>query len=499
MAVLQSSATPAARSRRSRAKRLGSAEPRIFTKPLRELTPQTSNGFEAIAFAEDILGIRLLPWQKWFLIHSLELLPDGNYRFRTICLLVARQNGKTTVIQVRALWRMFLDGANLVLGTAQNLDVAEECWQGAVEMAEGVDELREEIAAVVQVNGKKSLRLVTGERYKVQAANRRGGRGLSGEEVILDELREQQTWDAWGAITKTTMAKEHAQIVCASNAGDATSIVLSHLRTIGIAEVDSRDTSVGLFEWSAPEGCAVDDWDAIGQANPALGHTIPEKAILDAMKTDPDGVFRTEVLCQWVENMTSGPIPMASWESRLDSESRIPEGARLAFAVDTSWDRETTWVAVAGLRADGVPHVEIVTSHYGTDWVLPWMRERLGTYRPVAIGLQGSGAPVSSIYDTLASDLGDVVQSIAGQDLARASGSFYDAVVTGPLTHLGQDQLTEALRYAVVRPSGDSWLWDRKHSPVDIAPLVAASEALYLLQTVQDLTPAPRPAPKRLR
>jgi len=498
VAVLQSSATPA-RSRRSRAKRLGTVEPRIFTRPLRDLTPETSKGFEAIAFAEDILGIRLLPWQKWFLIHSLETLPNGHYRFRTILLLVARQNGKTTVIQVRALWRMFLDGANLVLGTAQNLDVAEECWQGAVEMAEGVDELREEIAAVVQVNGKKSLRLVTGERYKVQAANRRGGRGLSGEEVILDELREQQTWDAWGAITKTTMAKEDAQIVCASNAGDATSIVLSHLRTIGIAEVDTRDTSVGIFEWSAPEGCDLGDWDAIAQANPALGHTISDTAIMDAMKTDPDGVFRTEVLCQWVENMTSGPIPVVSWESRIDKGSCIPAGARLAFAVDTSWDRETTWIAVAGLRADGVPHVEIVASYYGTDWVLPWLRERIPEYNPVAIGMQGSGAPVSSIFDPLVSDLGDVVQTIAGNDLARASGSFYDAVVSGPLAHTAQEQLTEAIRYAVVRPSGDAWLWDRKHSPVDIAPLVAASEALYLLQTASEPEPVPSFTPRRLR
>jgi hypothetical protein len=35
---------------------------------------------------------------------------------------------------------------------------------------------------------------------------------------------------------------------------------------------------------------------------------------------------------------------------------------------------------------------------------------------------------------------------------------------------------------------GDSWLWDRKASPIDIAPLVAVTEALYLLKT----TPEPK-------
>lgn len=463
----------------------GSETPRIWTKPKRRLTPKTSRGFEVITFAKEVLGIELLPWQQWLLIHALELNPDGTYRFRTLCILVARQNGKTTLVQVLALWRMFLDGCNLVLGTAQSLDTAEECWDGAVQMAQGVDELRDEIAQVVQVNGKKSMRLVTGERYKVQAANRRGGRGLSGNMVVLDELREHQTWDAWGAITKTTMAKDDAQIVGLSNAGDASSVVLSHLRTVAMAETDSPDTSIGIFEWSAEDGCDKGDWKAIAQANPSLGHTISKAAIEDALRTDPEAIFRTEVLCQWVENIASGPIPVGSWESRLDPRSSLDLGDDVAFAVDTSWDRQTSWIAVAGRRRDGVAHVEIVASHYGTDWVVPWLRERLDRYDPLAIALQGSGAPVSSLTEPLIEAFGDRVLNLGGQDLARACGAFYDIVVNGPFAHIGQQQLMEAIQHAVARPVGDAWLWDRKHSPVDIAPVVAASEALHALVTVK--------------
>ena len=57
----------------------GCEQPRIFTPPLRELTPDTTLGFECIAFAEDVLGIRLIPWQRWLLIHALEIIdePDG--------------------------------------------------------------------------------------------------------------------------------------------------------------------------------------------------------------------------------------------------------------------------------------------------------------------------------------------------------------------------------------------------------------------------------------
>ena len=55
--------------------RQGSETPRVWTPPLRDLTPETSLGFRCIAFAE-LLGVTLLPWQQWLCIHLLELLPD---------------------------------------------------------------------------------------------------------------------------------------------------------------------------------------------------------------------------------------------------------------------------------------------------------------------------------------------------------------------------------------------------------------------------------------
>src|SRR5688572_13501177 len=110
----------------------GSTEPRVYTPPLRELTPETSLGFSVIEFADEVLDMTLLPWQRWLLVHMLELRPDGGLRFRTVCVLMARQNGKSTLSQIIALWFMYVYGVALVIGSAQDLDVAEEIWQGAV-------------------------------------------------------------------------------------------------------------------------------------------------------------------------------------------------------------------------------------------------------------------------------------------------------------------------------------------------------------------------------
>ena len=83
----------------------GVTEPRVFTPPLRALSQDTSLGWECIAFAQDVLGVRLYPWQEWLLQHALELSEDGTFRFRKVFVLIGRQNGKSTLLQILSLWR----------------------------------------------------------------------------------------------------------------------------------------------------------------------------------------------------------------------------------------------------------------------------------------------------------------------------------------------------------------------------------------------------------
>ena len=51
--------------------------------------------------------------------------------------------------------------------------------------------------------------------------------------------------------------------VAISNAGDDQSALLNQLRQRALASVDDPNTTLAIFEWSAEDGCAVDDWDAI--------------------------------------------------------------------------------------------------------------------------------------------------------------------------------------------------------------------------------------------
>jgi hypothetical protein len=465
-------------SSRPRKPLVGSAEPRIWTPPLRPLNRKTSAGFECIDFAHEVLGIELMPWQQWLLKHALELNPDGSFRFRTVCVLVARQNGKTTCIQVLSLWRMFVDRAGLVIGTAQNLDVAEEAWMGAVELAQGVPDLSSEIAAVDRTAGKKALRLTSGERYKVQAASRRGGRGLSGDLVVLDELREHQSWDAWGAVTKTTMARERPQVWGLSNAGDAESVVLAHLYQQGLRDIEkgNADTTLGLFDWSAAPACDLNDREQWAQANPALGHRISEDAIRSAQETDPEHVFRTEVLCQWVDQARVAVFSPDQLTDLIDEGSTLVDP--VAFGIEVSQDRSHAAIAVAGSRSDGLGHVEIVDYRRGTGWVVDRLRELVDRWNPSTVVVDGGGPGGSLLADLEAARIGTTLMS--ARDYAQACGMFYDAVDGKFLRHLGQPELLDPLLVVQRRPLGEAWAWARKSSTAqDITPVKAATLALW--------------------
>lgn len=514
------------------------------------LRPTTSLGFAVVMFAEEVLLIHLHPWQRWLLIHMLELLPDNSLRFRTVVVLVARQNGKSLVSQVLALWFMYVYGVNLVMGTAQDLDTAEEVWQGAVDLVEELDEddepvrpdLHEMLAKVVQVNGKKAMVLTNRRRYKVKAANRRAGRGLSGDLIMLDELREHQSWDAWGSITKTTMARAMALILCLSNAGDATSIVLRYLRKIGHAnagdpdginaetdaadlvsdeeEWDDDDLVDDLFiaEWSAPPGCAVMDRDGWAQANPSMNlpNGIAERTIASAARTDPEHVFRPEVLCQWLDSARESFFPHGTWEAGrfIDTGDGIPDEWQIVTpakaCVSTSHDRSTTYIAFAGYRADGLPQVELVARRTGQAWVQDWLTSPDRTVHIEEVTGQTKGAPVSNLMKDLRDATDEHGHPIfpadervtegtrwvawEGDDLGGWTGAVYDLVKQGAVTddgrqvgvrHMPDADLDVAAATAVPKLLADRFVVDLRASSADAAPLVAAIGALGLLIRTQ--------------
>ncbi|GAA2855329.1 hypothetical protein GCM10010472_10760 [Pseudonocardia halophobica] len=462
---------------------VGIPTPRLSTEPLRPLTPETSLGFEAARFSREVLGVEPLPWQEEFLIRALELRPDGGFRFRTVLLLVGRQNGKTYLCKLLALWMMFTGRAQLVLGCAQSLDVARESWQGAVDIVQDDDDLRAELDNVRHANGEQTLTLTNGARYKISAATRSAGRGLSVDLLLLDELREHRTWDAWAALSKTTTAKANALILGISNAGETASVVLNALRSTALS---GSDPTLGIFEWSAPENCELDDPHAWAQANPGLGHTVSEAAIRSDMMTSPAARFRTESLCCRVDALDSA-VDLVAWQASVDHTATLaPFRDRVAACVDVAPDGAHVTLAGAAQLDDGSVRVEVFAAWESVTAArreLPGILARIAP-RTVAWFPSGPAAGLAADLRSL-----DTVE-IKGAEVAECCQELATLVTARQVRHPGDPLLDAHVAGAGKAWSGDSWRFTRSGGHVDA--LYAVAGAVHAARTAPVPVPVPR-------
>ena len=468
----------------------GKTEPRLYTHELKPLTEETSLGFACIEYANTVLRKTLYPWQEWALIHALEIvgnIEDGwHFRYRTVLFLISRQNGKTVLSEVIASFFLNVLMVENIFGTSLSLEKAEEVWEAVINDQESFPELSADIDRISRTNGKKRLELTGGRRYKVGAPSRRAGRGDSNDLVMLDEVREHRDWETWSAAAASTNAKPNGLIICFSNAGDPDSIVLRQLRAQALGQKadfggDIDANTLGLFEWSAKEGSATDDMEAIAQANPAMGYgLLTERAIMANRATFPEMKFRSECMCQQVETILPPPFPDGAWEGGMDNTSFIPATAEVYFGIDMSQDRRWVSIGACGLREDGNWHIEVVARRVGTEWAIDWFRERSIKGR-MKLAFQSRGAPVSGLAEQICTIPGIERIGIEGADLSNGWGRFYDGVAAclpdgqgAKIYHLPQPVMdTPGHTMQLKQMGGGVKLPDRVKSPDDIAPLFA--------------------------
>ncbi|WP_228004704.1 terminase [Amycolatopsis sp. YIM 10] len=518
---------------------LGRTEPRLYTPPLVvgapgpcgcgcALTPETSYGFGADDFAREILEQPLDPWERWLVIHAGELLPDGRPRFRKVLVIVARQNGKTHVLVVLSLYWLFVLQVGLVLGTSTNLDYARESWEKAVELVESIEVLDEDVpkGGVRRANGEQTLTVLSyadGKRrrcrYKIAASNRKGGRSLTVNRLILDELREHDSWDPWNASYNAMNAVADAQAFGISNKGDARAIVLNALRreAIEVDEVTGRETlrpdsdpEMGWFEWSAPQGSEPDDPHALAMANPNLGRRVGLGSLLaDARRVKREGgealaKFLTEILCMDVPNLNPA-LSREGWEKGKDPASMDGLRDRLALVLDVSIDEQHATLVTAAVLPDGRRvRVEPVKAWSGPlamqqlrAELRPWVRQ----IKPRRFGWFPSG-PAAAVAAEMAVGAqrdgeqwpppGVEVEEIR-KDLPAVCMGFASLVKDGDVLNSGDPLLDAQVGGAEKLQRGEGWVFTRRGAG-HVDSVYGAAGATHMARTMPpEEKPPPRP------
>jgi hypothetical protein len=485
---------------------VGSTTPRLWTPPLVTgpsgpcgcgcpLTPFTSLGFQAVEFAEGVLNVKLFSWQRYWLIHALEITPSGMFRFRTILTLISRQNGKTHLLKVLSLYLLYLGHAKLILGAAQSLDLAREAWRGAVDIAEAIPELRDEIQQVLKSTVEYSLILQSGARYRITAANDKAGRGLSVDALILDELRTHKDSAAWAALSNTTMARPNSLIIGLSNAGDDSSIVLNDLRAEALSQADP---TLGLFEWSAPDGCAIDDRQGWAQANPALGYAVTEQKLMSALRTSRPQDFRTENLCQRVDALDAAIDPQG-WAACGDSELSLEDvKPQVCVGVEVAYDDGHVTAMAAAPLGDGRIGLEVLDAWPSTQEARAGLRALFTRLHPRAVGWfpQGHGTvlgpDLQAMHDEgvigsrmylMEDDMRPECPGLVKVEQVPACEGLGDLVDNRRLVH-SDDQLPNAHVAASIRKDqGDGWRFARRGAGRNDAAYAGAA-AVYLARTL---------------
>lgn len=442
----------------------------------------TSAGREVVDLAATA-GLILDPAQINVLDDGLGERSDGTWAASEVGVIVPRQNGKGSILEARSLGGLYLFNEQLIVWTAHEFKTAREGFLRVRALVDNYDHLRRRVKAIRVAAGEEGVELLNGCRLRFLARSGGSGRGFSGDTVFLDEayaLTEEQM----AALMPTMAARPNPQVWYMSSAPTATSAVLRRLCKRGRKGANR----LAYSEWCAPSDADSDDRSAWAMANPAYGTRISEEAVEREHGAMDDETFRRERLGVWHEDEDGGQVvDPAVWQARVDTGSQI-EGP-IAVAVDVAPDRSSAAVAVAGRRADGLRHAEVIDHRPGTGWILSRLVEVAERWAPCALVVDPSG-PAGALLPALA-EKGFATDGsgrwrlhiIGSREAAQACGAFLDDIVNDQFRHLDQAPLTAALTGAKTRPLADAWAWSRRHSGIDISPLVAVTLARHGAET----------------
>jgi phage terminase large subunit-like protein len=447
---------------------MGVQTPRIHT-PLNDLP---SRGGELIDLAAS-LGVELMEWQKFALIHSHKVKPDGRWATPQNIFCVARQNGKSFLQQIRILGGLFLWDEPLQIGQAHTLNTSLEQFRQMMWTIEANDFLAKQVKKVRLNHGAEEIETMRGTRFMVRAGGS-AARGISRPSTIhLDELLRMNNMDSYASLRYTLMASPNPMLMGYSNAGDNTSVVLNSFRDRALAAIGGVEDNIGYFEWSSPtDEITVEN---ARYANPAMGVTIHEDNIRSVLN-DPPNVVMSEVLCRWVVAIQN-IVDASAWNKCLDKTVDLAPEKLTWLAIDLSPDRK---------RASLVGAQKLENESFVVKLLHSWSNELQLDDREIANELADYARKYPTEYvlysrksaGAVASRLAPAGIPVFDMDGAypQSCDEMLSAINSGRLKHRGQSQLTEEILAAVQLRRGDGgWVIGRRASNAIVCGAVAVA------------------------
>jgi hypothetical protein len=434
------------------------------------------------------LGINLYPWQETAAHYINAVGPKKRWLYREVAIVVARQNGKSTLLIPLIVSR--LRAGQKIMHTAQNrkeptrvfLEVAEIIAQDQTLFPERNGRpVRPRYA-----NGQEEIRLNNGGLYRIVAPTSNGARGSSNDLVIVDEVRELDEFAFYGAARSTMLKSENGQMLLLSNAGEDKSVVLNAVRLRA-----DTDPALAYLEWSASPERAADDRDGWAEANPAIGHDPNVVPFLEGefrthslQGTLP--IFETENLCRQVATMRQHLVDEFAWARSRFDELEPPR--RPAMAVSMSPDGKRSSVAVAWMRPDLTVGLRLLYNVSGNpiDSALLGKDLRATANR---LGIKSPG--FDPLTDKELAKYFVKAKPISGQEFANASAQFVNLVNSDHIRWADADAVTDDLTWTSRKQDHETGSYQAVRAQDDrsITASLAAIRAVWLASGPKPSTP----------
>jgi phage terminase large subunit-like protein len=449
------------------------------------LGPEVAELAELVGFPPD-------PEQRLALDMLFAMGPAGKVAIRDFGICAPRQNLKTGLLKQAALGWLFITEQRLVVWSAHEFSTAQEAFRDMCILLEDAPDLEREIKQVHRANGEEAIELVGDRRLKFKARTKAGGRGLTGDKIVLDEAMYLRSTHM-GALVPTLRAVPDPQLVLAGSAGMVDSGVWRGYRDRGR---QGGDRSLGWLEYCDPEpggclregcdhhvgieGCALDDRDRWWATNTALGRRITEDTLASDRLTliESPLEFARETLGWWEDPLEGGGILDLELWAALRRRVGTPD--RPTLSVEVAPDRSMTTLGAAW-RVNGRPYVELIEERPDVEWAAERLAELVRKYRTGPVVLDG-GSEAAQLLPAL-ERAGVPVLKLNGAERAAACGGFYDLASTAALSHSGDPALASAIAAARWKDIGEgARVFSRRKSAGDIRALYAVTFALYGLQ-----------------
>jgi hypothetical protein len=444
--------------------------------------------------------LRLDPEQEFMLRSMLGLDEDGRWQSFEFGLSAPRQNGKGEVLLARELFGLYELGERSIIHSAHEFKTSARHFQRLEEAIRKNSDLlarierselgSQRIVGFRYTHGDETITLQDGARIEFRTRTKSGLKGV--DDVALLVLDEAQILSEWAHGTmvptlRASTAERGPQLVYAGNAPDEEkddhALVWTRVRERGLA---ADDPSLVYHEYSldfdspddVPEDVARDPerWREVNWA--MVRGRVTEAHMTKEMRLLGWRQFITELLNVGAypdTDLASGSvINLETWLELEDEQSVLQDPVCIAF--DVSPDRRTS-ISAAGVNQRGEPHIEVIHSRAGTGWVSERFAELCERHEVIEIVCDGFG-PANSIANRV-DEAGVKVRRVNAGQYADACGLFAGEVDERRLRHIGQDELTTAVRGARARPLVDRWAWSRSKSKTDPGPVISSTLALW--------------------